>query len=56
MVTADEVNSIGVSQFQTDKKGNGLDTKHAAVDIVAYNDEGRMSVLVFVFSLFAPAL
>lgn len=35
VVAADEVYSVGVSQFQTDKKGNGFDAEHATVDIVA---------------------
>lgn len=42
VVAADEVHSVGVSQFQTDKKGNGFDAEHAAVDIVAcegYSDQ-----------------
>jgi hypothetical protein len=36
VVAADKVNSIRVSEFQTDKEGNGFDTEKTAVDIVSY--------------------
>lgn len=35
VVAADQMHSVGVSQFQTDKKGNSFDAEHAAVYVVA---------------------
>lgn len=35
MVASDQMDSVGVSQFQTNKKGNGLNAEHATVYIVA---------------------
>jgi hypothetical protein len=37
MVSADEVDAMGVSQFQTDKEGDRLDAKQSAVDIIPCN-------------------
>ena len=35
VVPADQMHSVWVSQFQTDKERDGLDAEHAAVDVVA---------------------
>lgn len=35
VVASYQMNSVGVSQFQTNKKGNSFDAEHAAVYIVA---------------------
>lgn len=35
MVTSDEVDSIGISELETDQKADGLDTEQPAINIVA---------------------
>ena len=34
VVTSNQMNSVGVSQFQTDEEGNRFNAEHAAVDII----------------------
>lgn len=44
MVAADQVDSIGPSQLQADEERNRLDTEKTAVDVVAFERGGRVSL------------
>ena len=37
VVAADEVDSVGVAEFQADEEGDGFDAEEAAVDIVTFD-------------------
>jgi hypothetical protein len=35
VVATDEVDAVGVAEFEADEEGDGLDAEEAAVDVVA---------------------
>lgn len=46
VIASDQMYSVGVSQFQTNKKGNRFDAEHAAIYIVAYTAKEKEKLLV----------